>query len=81
MIELIEDAIGRDARRPDGPRRDPCRSRPSTGCRSRTSWGQGKLILEIYEKTTEADLWGPIFVTDYPQEVSPLARTIARSPV
>jgi lysyl-tRNA synthetase class 2 len=39
-----------------------------------TSWGPGKLILEIYEKTTEAALWGPVFVTDYPKEVSPLAR-------
>jgi lysyl-tRNA synthetase class 2 len=38
------------------------------------SWGPGKLILEIYEKTTEAELWGPVFVTDYPKEVSPLAR-------
>jgi lysyl-tRNA synthetase, class II len=37
-------------------------------------WGAGKLILELYEKTTEADLWGPVFVTDYPKEVSPLAR-------
>ena len=37
-------------------------------------WGPGKLVLEIYEKTTEAELWGPVFVTDYPQEVSPLAR-------
>jgi lysyl-tRNA synthetase class 2 len=37
-------------------------------------WGPGKLILEIYEKTTEAELWGPIHVMDYPQEVSPLAR-------
>jgi lysyl-tRNA synthetase, class II len=37
-------------------------------------WGPGKLILEIYEKTTEAELWGPVFVTDYPKEVSPLAR-------
>ena len=37
-------------------------------------WGPGKLLLEIYEKTTEADLWGPVFVTDYPKEVSPLAR-------
>jgi lysyl-tRNA synthetase, class II len=37
-------------------------------------WGPGKLILEIYEKTTEGELWGPVFVTDYPQEVSPLAR-------
>ena len=37
--------------------------------------GPGKLILELYEKTTEPDLWGPVFVMDYPQEVSPLART------
>ena len=37
-------------------------------------YGPGKIILEIYEKTTEAELWGPIFVTDYPKEVSPLSR-------
>ena len=38
------------------------------------SWGVGKLILEIYEKTTESKLIGPVFVCDYPTEVSPLAR-------
>jgi lysyl-tRNA synthetase class 2 len=38
------------------------------------SWGPGKLLLEIYEKTTEGELWGPVFVCDYPKEVSPLAR-------
>jgi lysyl-tRNA synthetase class 2 len=38
------------------------------------AWGPGKLVLEVYEKTTEAELWGPVFVTDYPLEVSPLAR-------
>ncbi len=37
-------------------------------------FGAGKLILEIYEKTTEPHLWGPVFVCDYPIEVSPLAR-------
>ncbi len=37
-------------------------------------YGPGKLLLEIYEKTTESQLWGPVFVTDYPKEVSPLAR-------
>ncbi len=36
--------------------------------------GPGKLVLELYEKTTEAELWGPVFVCDYPKEVSPLAR-------
>ncbi|MDP1820217.1 MAG: lysine--tRNA ligase [Acidimicrobiales bacterium] len=37
-------------------------------------YGPGKLLLELYEKTTEAELWGPVFVVDYPKEVSPLAR-------
>ena len=40
----------------------------------KAEWGPGKLILEIYEKTTEHALWGPVFVVDYPTEVSPLAR-------
>jgi len=38
------------------------------------TWGSGKLMLEIYEKTTEANITGPTFVCDYPREVSPLAR-------
>jgi lysyl-tRNA synthetase class 2 len=44
------------------------------GMQVEAAWGPGKLLLEIYEKTTEAELWGPVFVTDYPKEVSPLAR-------
>jgi lysyl-tRNA synthetase class 2 len=36
--------------------------------------GAGKLLLELYEKTTEHDLWDPVFVIDYPAEVSPLSR-------
>ncbi|HEX8769220.1 MAG TPA: lysine--tRNA ligase, partial [Acidimicrobiales bacterium] len=44
------------------------------------SWRSGKLILEIYEKTAEPKLWGPVFVTDYPLEVSPLARAHRSQP-
>lgn len=44
----------------------------------RDSWGPGKLLLELYEKTTEHDLWDPTFVTDYPEEVSPLSRVHRR---
>ena len=43
-------------------------------------YGPGKLILELYEKTTEPELWGPIFVTAYPQEVSPLSRVHRSNP-
>ncbi len=73
------DRPDRGARRGAG-RRAACRStsrgRSATSTASTTSrrWGTGKLILELYEKTTEANLWGPVFVTDYPKEVSPLAR-------
>ncbi|MEZ0470143.1 lysine--tRNA ligase [Luteimonas salinilitoris] len=38
------------------------------------SWGWGKLLLEIFEKTVEAGLVQPTFITHYPVEVSPLAR-------
>jgi lysyl-tRNA synthetase class 2 len=37
-------------------------------------YGPGKLVLEIYEKTTEPNNVEPTFVCDYPLEVSPLAR-------
>jgi lysyl-tRNA synthetase class 2 len=52
----------------------------SHGVPFETWYGPGKLILEIYEKTTEAELWGPVFVCDYPQEVSPLARAHRSKP-
>ena len=38
------------------------------------SYGWGKLLLEIFEKTVEAGLTQPTFITHYPVEVSPLAR-------
>ena len=37
-------------------------------------FGAGKLQMELFEKTIEPQLKGPIFVTAYPAEVSPLAR-------
>jgi lysyl-tRNA synthetase, class II len=38
------------------------------------SWGLGKLHIEIFEKTVEHRLDQPTFITEYPTEVSPLAR-------
>ena len=43
-------------------------------------YGPGKLILELYEKTVEHELWDPIFVVDYPKEVSPLSRDHRENP-
>lgn len=36
--------------------------------------GLGALQLALFEETTEAQLWNPTFIIDYPVEVSPLAR-------
>ncbi len=73
MIELIEERTG--VRVGLTMAHDELRSiAVDHGVEVRDYYGPGKLILELYEKTVEADLWGPIFVTDYPKEVSPLSR-------
>ncbi|NNC54728.1 MAG: lysine--tRNA ligase, partial [Pseudomonadales bacterium] len=38
------------------------------------SYGLGKIQIEIFEKTAEEKLVEPTFITEYPTEVSPLAR-------
>jgi lysyl-tRNA synthetase class 2 len=38
------------------------------------AFGTGKLQYDLFEKTVETTLRGPVFVTQYPAEVSPLAR-------
>ena len=38
------------------------------------SFGLGKVQIEIFEKTVEHRLMNPTFITEYPTEVSPLAR-------
>jgi lysyl-tRNA synthetase class 2 len=40
----------------------------------KSSWGLGKVQIEIFEKTVEHLLDQPTFITAYPTEVSPLAR-------
>lgn len=44
------------------------------------SWGIGKLQLELFEKTVEHRLTSPTFITEYPVEVSPLARKCDQDP-
>jgi lysyl-tRNA synthetase class 2 len=46
----------------------------SRGIEVRADYGAGKLELELFEKVVEPTLVGPVFVTRYPAEVSPLAR-------
>ena len=50
------------------------------GIRFKDSYGWGKLLLEVFEKTVEHTLVQPTFITDHPVEVSPLARASDRDP-
>ncbi|MGY1604754.1 lysine--tRNA ligase [Geodermatophilus sp. SYSU D00815] len=38
-------------------------------------WGAGRLMKEVYDEKVQHSVVGPVFCTDYPREVSPLART------
>ena len=37
-------------------------------------YGKGKIIAELFEKLVEPNLFQPIFIIDYPKEISPLAK-------
>ncbi|MGC8121633.1 lysine--tRNA ligase [Marinobacter sp. VGCF2001] len=44
------------------------------GIQVKDIWGLGKVQIEIFEATAEHRLTQPTFITEYPKEVSPLAR-------
>jgi len=44
------------------------------GIHIKDNWGLGKIQIEIFEATVEENLIQPTFITEYPTEVSPLAR-------
>jgi lysyl-tRNA synthetase, class II len=44
------------------------------------SWGLGKIHIEIFDQTVEHRLEQPTFITEYPTEVSPLARRSDSNP-
>ncbi len=71
LLELVSEATGEEMslERPDLP--DIARRH---GIDVHPTWGPGKVLLELYEKLVEEDLWAPTFVMDLPREVSPLAR-------
>jgi lysyl-tRNA synthetase, class II len=73
MAELVSEATGEEAS-VHTPVDDLRRRLAATGVEPDPAWGPGKLLLELYEKTVEPQLWGPVFVLEFPAEVSPLAR-------
>jgi len=74
MVDLVHEHAGVDVR-PSQPVEALRATCDALNVPWEPSWRSGKLVLEIYEKTTEANILEPTFVCDYPRDVSPLART------
>ena len=49
-------------------------SAKSLGVQFEDEWSSGKIIMEIFDQKVESKLDQPTFITEYPIEVSPLAR-------
>jgi lysyl-tRNA synthetase class 2 len=56
------------------------RSARSLGIEPMADWGLGRLHIAIFELTGEHQLIAPTFITEYPTEVSPLARRNDQNP-
>ena len=57
-----------------------CAIATKLGIPLKDSYGLGKVQIEIFEKTVEHRLKDPTFITEYPTEVSPLARRSDSNP-
>ena len=74
MDDLVSEATGEEVNINVGARRLRALANRH-GVDFDNSAGPGRLLAGLYEATVEDTLQGPIFVTDYPEEISPLARS------
>ena len=76
MFEAIERATGRDllAIWSEGRVEELQKIARDLGVDLAEGWGPGKILLEIFEASTERTLTQPTFVTGFPKDVSPLAK-------
>jgi lysyl-tRNA synthetase class 2 len=72
LAEMVTEAVGEGVSHedPDGLRK----AAAGAGVEVNPAWGPGKVLLELFEKRVEGGIWSPVFVKDFPREVSPLAR-------
>lgn len=70
ILHFNDDLVASDIDNLDGARKVA----QGLGIPMKDGWGLGKVQIEIFEKTVEHRLEQPTFITEYPTEVSPLAR-------
>jgi lysyl-tRNA synthetase class 2 len=73
MAELASEGVG-EAVSVHTPRERLASMLQERGVEVHRAWGAGRCLAELFEATCETTLWNPIFVTDFPVEISPLAR-------
>jgi lysyl-tRNA synthetase class 2 len=74
VLELVREATGRDDLDYDTPVETLRDVAAAHGIEAGQAWGAGKIIEELRDRLAEPSIWDPMFVIDYPVEVSPLAR-------
>jgi lysyl-tRNA synthetase, class II len=79
MAELVSAHVGEGVSI-DTPARHLIELARSSGLEVEDDWSPGRLIAAIYEEKVEDQIWEPTFVTEFPVEVSPLARRNASDP-
>jgi lysyl-tRNA synthetase, class II len=73
MSEVVQETTGHELSL-DTPLEKLRSAASELGVEIRPGDDAGQVLTEIYDKTTEPNLWGPVHVMDYPQSVSPLTR-------
>lgn len=79
MIDDASEATGVDLH-PSMPVADARKVADDHGVFVEDRWGSGKIIEELFEKTSESSIVRPTFITGHPVEVSPLARVDRNDP-
>ena len=71
LLEAVSEALGQQV---GLDRTDLAEVARGRGLEVEEGWGPGKIVLELFERLVEPTIWEPVFVKDFPREVSPLAR-------
>ncbi|MCY4629263.1 MAG: lysine--tRNA ligase, partial [bacterium] len=78
MAEVVAEYAGRDLPATGAPASSAAVELRAEADRldvaTEAGWSAGRILAEIYERRVEGELWDPVFVCDFPVEVSPLAR-------
>lgn len=79
MTDIVSDVLGKQVTI-DTPVEELASAAREKGLEIKPEWTAGKIIAEIYDELGEDTIVNPIFVCDYPIEVSPLAKRFEDDP-